>query len=172
MIYRRLWGRPDFRSLTFEAKALYCYLRTCPAGGLVGIFRFHPDDAHEDLGMPHAATERALEELEAGGWIRRERRELWIIDAVATTPGISLANPKHRVAIEKALVQVSPVLAEAFRALYGCLPDTQAQTHPDSQPDAYAEGYPNHVDVDVTVNGDGNGDRHQDEKSVGLRVAV
>jgi hypothetical protein len=158
VIYRRLWSRADFRGLSFEARALYCDLRTCPAGGLVGIFRFHPDDAHEDLGMGQDAIGRALDELEQGGeWIRRDGRWLWIVNAFATTPNVTLSNEKHAVAVEKALVQVSSRLADEFRCVYYS-PDRLSDSYPDSPSDSHArahpDGYLNHVDV----NGDGDAD--------------
>lgn len=173
VIHRRLWGRPDFRALTFEARALFCYLRTCPAGGLVGIFRFHTDDAVEDLGMPAKKVGTALDELERCSFIRTNGRWLWVIDALETTPGVTLKNGKHCTAVMKALREVPAALAEVFADVYSVrtLTERLADSLPDTLSEASPNAFPNHVDVDVSVtgalDGTGNGDARIDERSGG-----
>jgi hypothetical protein len=119
VIYRRLFHRPDFRALSFEAKVVYMYARCCPAGGLVGILPLRPEDVHDDIGMGVRKAERGLRELEAAGFLQRERNWIWIVDSLASTPGIRTSNPKHRTAIHKALAHVPENLAFKCRNLYG-----------------------------------------------------
>jgi hypothetical protein len=154
VIYRRLWHRPDFRALSFEAKAVYAYAKTCPAGGLVGVFPLRPEDVRDDLGLGPRLAERALRELEAAGFIRRERAWIWIVDALGTTPKIVLENGKHRVAALKALAHVPYNLAFACRKLYGLndAPDDESDTNPHLNQD--------HGDGD---GGDGDGDGSSEE---------
>ena len=119
VIFRRLFHRADFRSLSLDAKTVYMYARCCPAGGLVGIFPLRPEDIRDDLGLGVRKAERALVELDEAGFIHRERNWIWIIDSLASTPGISTSNPNHRLAIFKGLANVPDNLALACRKLYG-----------------------------------------------------
>ena len=151
-ISRPLWIRPDFKALTDPpwTRALYVYLKTCPPGDTcAGVFPFHAADAHEDLGVPMAEVEPALCALEDGGFIRRDGRYVWIIDYVTTNPGISLANPKHLIAIKRALSGAPPGLAAEFYRLHKLPPDTLSDTLPDTQANAYAN--PVSVSVPVSV---------------------
>jgi hypothetical protein len=154
-IYRKSWERQDFRMLSYDARALLCYLRTCPAGSLIGIFRFHPDFAHADLGIPADRIEPALRELEESGFIQRHELWLWIVDAVAATPNVSLQNEKHRIAVVKALQQVDDVLAQKFRRNHSF---TDTQSIPNDN------DYPNHVDVEADVDGSEDEDSAMNEK--------
>lgn len=157
VVYRRLWHRSDFRALTFEAKAVYLYAKTCAAGGLVGIFTLRPEDVRDDLGLGPKLAERALRELEAAGFIRRHRAWVWIVDALATTPGISTSNRNHVIAAQKALAHVPDNLADACRNLYG-LNGGGAIPIEDPIADPMPDGMPDHVSVAVDVAGDGDGD--------------
>jgi hypothetical protein len=117
-IPRDLWQRSDFKGMSFEARALYCYLRTCPEGGLTGIFRLYPEDVEGELGLAVKALSFALDELDGEGFIIRDvalPRWVWIPGAFADAPGIFAANPNHRRAAEKWLLRVPPSWAKAFR---------------------------------------------------------
>jgi hypothetical protein len=146
VLHRRLWHRADFRALSFEAKAVYCYARTCPAGGLVGIFPLRPEDIRDELGLGVRRAGRALAELEAAGFIRRLRHWVWLLSAFADTPGMRSENPKHRTAALRAVANVPDELAFAFRNLYGFNTDAQTETGTN----------PIHVAVDVTGDVDGD----------------
>lgn len=153
VIYRRLWHRSDFRALSFEAKSVYMYAKTCPAGGLVGIFPLRPEDVRDDLGLGLRLAERALRELEAAGFIRRERAWVWIVDALATTPGISTSNQNHTIAAQKALAHVPDNLAEECRNLYRLNdPGPIPIGHPIADP--IRDGMSDHVAVAVEVAAD------------------
>jgi hypothetical protein len=155
VLHRRLWHRADFRALSFEAKAVYCYARTCPAGGLVGIFPLRPEDIRDELGLGARRAKRALAELEAAGFIQRVRNWVWLVSAFEDTPGIRRENAKHRTAALKAVAHVPDELAFAFRNLYGL--NTEAPTESDTNPDLYP------IHVDVTVTGDGDERTHKEE---------
>jgi hypothetical protein len=118
VIHRGLWERPDFAAMPFGARALFPYLRTCPQGGLIGVFRLHDADVVEHLGMPAKQVPAALRDLEEHAFIVRLGKWVWIPDALTTAPGMSPANRNHRRAVEKALQQVPPPLIARFRALH------------------------------------------------------
>jgi hypothetical protein len=154
VILRRMWERPDWRALSFHARALFVYLRTCPAGGLLGVFRFHPDDAADDLGIPAAAVGPALDELDRDGWIERSGRWLFVIDSFSSTPGMSLRNPKHEVAVRRALSLVPKGLAASWERVYvpngygNANPIANPIPNPDQNADGMADGMADHGDVD------------------------
>jgi hypothetical protein len=158
VIYRRTWTRPDFKALSFNARAVYVYLRTAPTGSLLGILRVHPADIEDDLGLAADLAARALDELERTGWIQREERWLLINDAFATTPGIVLRNPNHHATIRRALAQVPNTLATEWKRLNRFEPrdpisDQIGDPIGEPIPDGNGEPMGDHG----YVNGDGNG---------------
>jgi hypothetical protein len=156
VILRRTWERADWRALSFHARALFLYLRTCPVGGLLGIFRFHPDDAVDDFGFPADAVAPALDELAREGWIRREGRWIWVIDSFATTPGVKLTNRNHRAAVQKALALVPKGLAHAWTRTEGF--DPIADDIRDLIPDPIGDPIANGNADRIADHGDGDGD--------------
>jgi hypothetical protein len=149
-----MWERSDWRAMSYHARSLFCYLRTCPVGGQLGIFRFHTDDATDDLGIPSEAVAPALTELEEHGWIVREGRWVWVVDSFATTPGMSLKNQNHRTAVRKALLQVPNGLATAWARAYGL------DGYPIPTRDPIVDPIPNGITDAHTNHGDGDG--HED----------
>jgi len=121
MIDRTIWDDPRFLSLSYSARGLLIYLKTCPAGaGMTGIFTVRPQEVREHLGLSKKATDKALRDLEAAAWIKTEGRFVWVIDQMRSAPSISMKNPKHRVAAERALSLVPHLkLAREFRDHYG-----------------------------------------------------
>ena len=173
VIYRRLWERPDFVALSFEAHALFVYLRTCPAGELLGIFRFHADDAVDHLRIPRERVEPTLRELENNAFIQRHGRWVWVVDSFESTPQMSVANPNHHPAIRKALDRVPPVLADRWCRLYGFdlisdpIPGAIPDPIRDGRADGLREGMPDHVDR----HRDGETDTDTDDNGLSLTGA-
>jgi hypothetical protein len=107
--------------MSFNARALFVYLRTCPESGLTGIFRLHLEDVVDELGLAAEDIEPALKELDENAFIVRDvalPRWLWLPGAFSDAPGIFAANPNHRRAAEKWLLRVPPGLAQLFRKTY------------------------------------------------------
>jgi len=121
MIDRTTWDDPRFLSLSYSARVLLIYLKTCPAGaGITGIFTLRHQEVREHLGLSKKKTDEALRNLEDATWIRTEGRFVWVIDQMGSAPSISMKNPKHRVAAERALSLVPHLnLAREFRNYYG-----------------------------------------------------
>jgi hypothetical protein len=59
-----LWGRPDFRKLSPDARFLYVYLRTNHHTHLSGLYFIHIEDMMADTGMDKDQVIKALEELD------------------------------------------------------------------------------------------------------------
>ena len=175
-VYRSLWHRSDFQALSSDAKSVFIYAKTCPAGSLVGIFRLRSQDIRDDHGIPLKRSEAALRELETAGFISRDRAWVWIIDALETTPNVSLWNPNHLNAVQKALAQVPNGLAERCRRLYAiCAPErVEDEPMPEPTGDPLRETVPepisNHVDVDVAVNENEDGDNVLSDCKAGQRT--
>jgi hypothetical protein len=102
-IYSSLPDDPDFQQLTPQARLVFYTLRCCAAAGLGCIFRYYLDLVAAQSGLPANQVRRALSELQAADWIRIEEPILWIRNGLRYSPNISLADEKHRKAIQWAI---------------------------------------------------------------------
>ena len=107
-IYTALPHDPDFQDLTPEARACWYPLKL--ELGLSGIDICYPETVARLSGYPTERVAEALADLEANGWLRRERNVFWLIDAVARDPGKPLDIPNSRKSIQKHLATL-PKLA-------------------------------------------------------------
>lgn len=138
---RALWERRD---LSRDAKVLHAYLCSCPgAGGLSGIFRLDRALVRDVLRFSPRRTGALLAELERALLVVSEDRFVWIVDETRMTPGFSLLNENHVRAIETALAQAPPSIAEAYRRRYLSEPTpTPVNEHPNAHPDAHGDERP------------------------------
>jgi len=170
VIRRRLWERHDFAALSYNAKSLYCYLSTCPMGGMLGVFRLHAEDVAEHLGLHAKLFPATLHALQEAGFVRVFGRWVWVVAAFGDTPGMSLNNPNHMKAARKGLEQVPPEIAVEWADLYlpkSTQPQEELDPIADGMDDAIRDaivqpvhgGYADQVAVDGAVEGTGAADR-------------
>jgi len=118
-IPRMLWERSDFAALSFEAKALYTYLRTAPQGRALGAFKLHLADVFEHLGLPEQPAARALAELQENGFVQSFPRSwIWVIDTLTSNTPMTPTNRNHRDAVAKGILEVPNDVAHAIRCAY------------------------------------------------------
>lgn len=110
---------PDFQALSPPAKLTWWTLRmTCgPLGiavqpGLVaGLV--------ERTGHSTAEVTAALAELEARGWIERERNVVWIIRALEFEPQLDVKDSKHRLSVRRRVAALPNLsIVKRFRVRY------------------------------------------------------
>jgi hypothetical protein len=99
---------PDYQLLKPNARLVLLTLRLSPACGPAAIFRSYPAVVAEQSGLDLDAVELAEKELETSPdaerpWILRQGGIVWIRNALRYDPNIRLADPKHRIAIERAV---------------------------------------------------------------------
>lgn len=102
-IYSSLPDDPEFQALSPHARLVFYSLRCCAQAGPACIFRYYLDVVSAQSGLSGKETRRALSELQAAGWIAIEEPVLWIRNGLRYDPSVSLADPKHRKAIVRAL---------------------------------------------------------------------
>lgn len=107
-IYASLFDDPDYQHLSVEARLVLLTARLCQQAGAAAIYRAYVPVLAEQTGLSVHQVEAALGELEKSPtrerpWVFREAGLLWIRNALRFDPTLSLANPKHLTAVERAL---------------------------------------------------------------------
>lgn len=102
-IFTSLVDDPDFQTLMPNSKLVFYTARLCQQAGAAAIFRYYPEMLVKQTGLTARQVECALQELEHDNWIVREGVILWVRNGLRYDPSLTLANPKHRASVEKAL---------------------------------------------------------------------
>lgn len=102
-VYSVLADDPDFQRLTPHARLVLYTARICYDSGPSALFRYYRGKLMDQTGLSAKALDSALVELEMGRWIERDATVLWVRNGLRYDPHISLADPKHRKAIERHL---------------------------------------------------------------------
>jgi hypothetical protein len=110
-VYSSLLDDPDYQALTASARLVLLTLRLSSAAGAAAIFRAYPAVVAEQSGLDVDQVELGLKELESSPhherpWIHREAGVVWVRNALRYDPNIRLADPKHRIAIERAVASL------------------------------------------------------------------
>ncbi|HWL41041.1 MAG TPA: hypothetical protein VNO75_12470 [Gemmatimonadaceae bacterium] len=122
-IYCSLADDPDFRDMTPMTVKVFVVLRLTLGAAGIGVPRKLV--VMEQVSCSAAELEAALVELETPkpdqqmGWIRRDRKAIWIVNALRFEPGLSPKSADHRKFVQKFLIPLgdSPV-AQEFRLYY------------------------------------------------------
>src|SRR5437867_6908891 len=79
-LYPRIWSNPAFRQLSEGERLVALYVLTGLQSNRIGLFRFSPGAAAEDLGVSTTSLRRRLNSvLDAFGWqFDESTRVLWI----------------------------------------------------------------------------------------------
>lgn len=101
VIHSVLTESPEFLALAPDAKLVFYTLRCCKECNLACIFPFYPETLPGRTGLKSDRCQGAWDSLCDSLWIAYQYPILWIRNGLKFSPGISLENPKHVVAIQK-----------------------------------------------------------------------
>lgn len=140
-IYVVLVHDADYHALTPAAKLvfLHCKLNL----GSAGIGVLYAAALAEQTGLPESDIAVAMQQLEAGDWVRVDRNIVWVRNGLRFEPSLSVANPNHREWLRKHVAGLPrlPIL-DAFRAHYaewfGAGSRNPSPSHRDGMGDATA----------------------------------
>ena len=119
-VFSRLFDDDDYQALSAPARLTFLTLRLCAQAGPAAIFRYHLGVLEEQTGLPAAQLEQAFRELEAGRWIVREGRIVWIRNGLRHDPHLRLSDPKHVAAVERAVASLPKLgIVLSFCDYYG-----------------------------------------------------
>lgn len=102
-IYSALLDHPDYQTLSSPARLTLLTLRLCTQNTVASIFRYYASVLQTQTGLPLPTLETTLAELAAEGWIEREGVVVWIRNGLRYDPNIRLADPKHEIAVSRAI---------------------------------------------------------------------
>lgn len=105
-VHSALLDDPDYQALTTDAQHVLLTARLCKAAGPAAIFRYYPDLLGNQAGMSPKRVMAALAELARNRWVEYDDTVLWIRNGLRYDPVLSLADPKHRVAIVRSLADL------------------------------------------------------------------
>jgi hypothetical protein len=119
-IYCALVDGPDFQAFSPGAKLVFYTLKMTLGPSGIDVVPALVATLVERTGADTGRIEKALAELDAAGWVKRERNVVWIVEGLENEPSLRLSNQNHRAKIASH-VNGLPRLAivEAFRARYG-----------------------------------------------------
>jgi hypothetical protein len=120
-IFCALVDGPDFQAFTPGAKLVFYTLKMTLGPSGIDVVPALVATLVERTGADTPKIEKALKELDAAGWVKRERNVVWIVDGLAHEPSLNIrSNSNHRTSLAKH-VNGLPRLAivELFRAHYG-----------------------------------------------------
>lgn len=90
---------PDFQRLTPAARLTFLCVKLNLGPWGIAVFRGAVSALAEQTGYDEPQVSRALAELEAAGWIRRDRNVVWVVNGVTHEPAFSHRDEKHRKAL-------------------------------------------------------------------------
>lgn len=107
-IHGALLDDPDFQTLSSQARHTLLTARLCPQNTIASIFRWYSELLCRQTGYAWRVLDRALRELAErpsveAPWIVYDKATLWIRNGLRYDPTVSLADSKHRIAIERAV---------------------------------------------------------------------
>lgn len=105
-VYSSLLDHPEFQALSPPARHVFLTLRISKQAGPAAIFICYREVVAQQTGLKVREVERALYELEKQNWLRLEGRIVWIVNGLRHDPTMRLANPKHRIAVLRALEEL------------------------------------------------------------------
>lgn len=136
-IYCALVDGPDFQAFSPGAKLVFYTLKMTLGPSGIDVVPALVATLVERTGADTAQIEKALAQLEAAGWVKRERNVIWIVDGLKHEPSFSLVNQNHRQKVRTHLDGL-PRLAilDDFRRYYGIAapPSDIPSPSPDSTP--------------------------------------
>lgn len=102
-IYSSLFDDPDYQRLSPPAKLVLLTARQCSQAGPAAIFRYYPTTLAQQTGYALKVVRSALEELAHANWIRYDDAVLWVRNGLRHDPAMRLADPKHHLAVARAI---------------------------------------------------------------------
>ncbi|MGK2934340.1 MAG: hypothetical protein ACSLFE_03740 [Gemmatimonadaceae bacterium] len=154
--YTSIIDDPEFTSMSPAAFKAFFTLRMMLGAAGIGIVR--PAVVLETLAWPPAALEAAMQELERPkpgreyGWIVREGRLVWIVNALHFDPTLNEKNGKHRTYVQTLLGKIGDVpLRDRFAAYY---PEWLSDPADRKGIKEVSEGYPIHETKRTETNPD------------------
>ena len=120
---------PAFTALSWPARYLWWHIHCTLGYTGIGYVALHTAVVPHTAGMSGADEElarKALDELEAEGWLVREDDVLWLRDVVKSSPAVNLSkNPRHVQGLKNHLADVPRGrVASEFRCYYNLDSDT------------------------------------------------
>lgn len=111
---------PDFQALSPGAKLVWYTLKMTLGPSGIDVVPALVATLVERTGADTGQVEKGLLQLEAAGWLQRERNVVWMVDGLRHDPHFQLTNQNHRTQVAKH-VNGLPRLAivDAFRLHYG-----------------------------------------------------
>jgi hypothetical protein len=111
---------PDFQALKPGAKLVWYTLKMTLGPSGIDVVPALVATLVERTGADENQIKKALEQLQAEGWLKIERNVVWMIGGLRHEPAFSLENQNHRAKI-RAHLSGLPRLAivDAFRTHYG-----------------------------------------------------
>ena len=145
-LHRVLLDDQDYQSLTPSARLMFVTLKL--ALGALGIGVLFGEQLEVETGLARDEVERALTELTAIGWLKRDGRLLWLKNGFRFEPSFAPTNTTHRAHVHRVIAGLprSPLVAE-FRATYSewfndgaALKETREVTSPNPPSEGPSEG--------------------------------
>lgn len=111
-VFSVLFDDPDYQWLPKDCRLLLLTLRLCKQAGPSAIFRYYPAVLSAQTGLTVKQIEAALVTLREREWIDFDETVVWVRNGLRYDPHITLADSKHRKAIEKYLTELprSPIV--------------------------------------------------------------
>lgn len=111
---------PDFQALSPGAKLVWYTLKMTLGPSGIDVVPALVATLVERTGADQKQVEKGLAQLEANGWVRRERNLVWMVDGLRHDPHFSLDNQNHRTKIAKHANGLPRLaIVDAFRTHYG-----------------------------------------------------
>jgi hypothetical protein len=111
---------PEFQALKPGAKLVWYTLKMTLGPSGIDVVPALVATLVERTGADEAQIKKALEQLQADGWLRIERNVVWMVDGLRHEPAFSLTNQNHRAKIRAHLAGLPRLkIVDEFRAHYG-----------------------------------------------------
>lgn len=111
---------PDFQALSPGAKLVWYTLKMTLGPSGIDVVPALVATLVERTGADTTQVEKGLAQLEAAGWLMRERNVVWMVDGLRHDPHFQLTNQNHRTQVAKHVNGLpSLAIVDAFRAHYG-----------------------------------------------------
>jgi hypothetical protein len=123
---------PDFQALSPGAKLVWYTLKMTLGPSGIDVIPALAGTLMERTSLDEKAITKGLEQLEAAGWVRRERNIVWMVEGLRHDPHLKLINQNHRAQIAAHLNGLPRLaIVDAFRAHYGfTAPPTEMPSAP------------------------------------------